>query len=68
MNNRVQQKFDSSGRQAAQASGTAAANDRAVKARWARMDRVPSVIATAPTANVDALIAELVARDGLVAE
>lgn len=73
VNNKTQQRMDSSTRAAAQATNQARDNDRAVKARWAREDlrvrrTMPSVIATASSGNLDSLIADLVARDGLQLE
>jgi hypothetical protein len=72
VNNKTQQRMDSSTRAAARATNQALDNDRAVKARWQREDlrilrAFPSVIPTAPAGDLDALIARLVARDGLVA-
>lgn len=72
MNNRTQQKFDKSVREAAKASGQAAANDRAVKASWRHMERamrMPEKMANGASGKeLDDLVARLVERDNLQAE
>jgi hypothetical protein len=73
MNNKAQQRMDNSTRAAAYGAKQAWENDRAVKSRWVREDlrarrEMPSVLPAAPAGDLDALIAELAARDGLKPE
>lgn len=64
MNNRVQQRFDRSIKDAVAQSGQTQANKRFLSRVRAREKLTPAV----PSNELDALIAELVARDGLQAE
>jgi hypothetical protein len=64
MNNRVQQRFDRSIREAVSASGQSEANERFHR-RLRQRERIPEVAAVCPPSDVlDALIAKLVERDG----
>ena len=66
MNNRVQQRFDRSIKDAVAKSGQTEANERFLRRARERADRrLPDVMSHAvPSEELDALIARLAARDG----